>query len=156
MKDAERLKNKLDAYISRTVKIRRLSAAQPGGVGSGDGYSRSLRQNSKEIGKLADENRRMLDDILYPLLKSRKRTESSIAKVLGDFCEELLNPSLQIEIDLPLLYMVSGRLLKDALADKDDDEIILHTRVFVYACYFIALVQFVVHPSFGYKSFTML
>ena len=135
MTDVGKLKKVLDEYVIRTVSIRRLSAPQPAGVGNADGFISNLRQNAYEIEKLAKKNKQALKDYLYPILSSEERLDKDVCSVLGDFCEELLNPSLQEEVDLTLLYLVSERLLKNAEALNDDDELIKQSRLYIYACY---------------------
>ena len=61
---ADVLKTELDAYVQRIRKIRLLSVAHPSGVGTGEGYSRELKLKSKEIGALANDNKRMLKNVL--------------------------------------------------------------------------------------------
>ena len=135
MMNAEMLKTELDAYVQRIRKIRLLSVAHPSGVGTGEGYSRELKLKSREIGVLANDNRRMLKNILYPLLENTALLNADIQDVLGDFCDFLLKPWPQEELDLSLLYLVSEKLYKDAVKKKDDDLLIRWGRVYIYACY---------------------
>ena len=135
MMTADLLKTELDAYLQRIRRIRQLSVAHPSGVGTGEGYSRDLKLKSKEIGTLANENKRMLKNVLYPLLESTTLLNTDIQEVLGEFSDYLLKPWPQEELDLSLLYLVSEKLYKDAVRKKDDYLIIRWGRVYIYACY---------------------
>ena len=58
-----------DQYIERLNQIRALSSPSLDGVEDAKTYSRRLRENFVQIGRLAAENRPFLEEQLYPLLK---------------------------------------------------------------------------------------
>ncbi len=133
--ETEALKQELDDFVHRIIKTRILSSPKIGGVGTGDGYSRLLRQQFKEIGTIARQNRDMMNTMLGPILTSKKLLPDETVTVLREFCSFLLNPWPEEELDLSLLFFISDRLLKDAVAKKDDDAIALQSGIHINACY---------------------
>ena len=133
--ETEELKQELDDFVQRIIKTRILSSPKIGGVGTGDGYSRLLKQQFKEIGAIAKQNRDMMETKLGPILKSKGRLPDETVTVLREFCTFLLNPWPEEELDLSLLFKISDRLLADAMVKKDDDAIVLQSGIHINACY---------------------
>lgn len=131
----EYLKNSLDAYIKRTYEIRALSGAGANGAGSASDYIKELKSRHKRISMLASENKKMLDEVLYPILSSEELLEEETADALFDFCSFLLNPWPMEDLDLSLLFQVLERLIADAEAKQDDDTIVGRLTFFIYATY---------------------
>ena len=102
--ETEVLKQELDDFVQRIIKTRILSSPKIGGVGTGDGYSRLLRQQFKEIGIIARQNRDMMNTKLGPILTSKKLLPEETVTVLREFCTFLLNPWPEEELDLSLLF----------------------------------------------------
>ena len=78
-------------------KIRDLSSPPIYDVDDENEYSNRLRENFKTIGQLASENRRMLDEVLYPLTDYEN-------------------------LDLPIMNLIGEKLVHDAFADGTIEE----------------------------------
>nr|MCR5338834.1 hypothetical protein [Lachnospiraceae bacterium] len=59
-------KEEFDRFVKRMAKIRELSSPPLYDFDDAGDYSERLKHNFETIGKLAEENRRMLEEILYP------------------------------------------------------------------------------------------
>ncbi len=125
----------LEELAARTAKIRELSVLQITDINDADSYGDLLREHFKEIGRLASENRIVLEDTLYPLLeKGRICTpyETSELKALYD---HLLNGHQLGDLDCRLLHLVSRRLLSDAEKSGKTGDIIAELDRHITACY---------------------
>ena len=105
-------------FITRLKEIRKLSTPPLEGLDDADAYSRRLRENFIRIGQLAAKNRVVLEERLFPLLKAdRKLTDEEIKEI--EYLEEkLLNAEDAENLDLPLVVLISERLLKEARLHK--------------------------------------
>lgn len=66
------LREELENYIKRTADIRYLSAPGFDEIDSPGEYSKVLYHNFEKIGEYASENRKFLNEILYPLCQSQE------------------------------------------------------------------------------------
>lgn len=107
-----------EQYIKRMEEIRRLSSPALDNITDADGYSRLLCENFNKIGELATLNRDFLDTVLYPLLKSDEMMDDDFSHLM-DFTDELICAESAENIDLPIVYMVSGSLMSNAMDHKD-------------------------------------
>ena len=71
MKKAHNLKEQLDRYIENACEIRNLSMAHTEGIGSSKGYYRDIKKRFQSISELSKENKKILDEELYPILNSK-------------------------------------------------------------------------------------
>ena len=133
--ESTELKQELHDFVQRIIRTRTLSSPKIGGVGTGDGYSRVLKQHFREIGSIAKQNRAMMDRVLSPILASKKPLPEETVSTVREFCHYLLNPWPEEELDLSLLFHISRRLLTDAVAKKDDEAIVLQSGIHINACY---------------------
>ena len=133
--ETSNLQQELNDFVQRIIRTRTLSSPKIGGVGTGDGYSRMLKHHSREIGSIAKQNRATMDQILGPILASKKALPEETVTALREFCKYLLNPWPEEELDLSLLFHISKRLLTDAIAKKDDEAIVLQSGMHINACY---------------------
>ena len=117
------LLNSFKGYADRTYKIRSLSSPIIDSDDTPDNYSRRLQENFRQIGKFAAINRKMLDDELYPLLRSEDRLDDTVAEELNQLADMLLNVAGENDdfenLDLPITSMITGRLLSEA--EHEDD-----------------------------------
>lgn len=111
--------SEFDEYIERLNEIRALSTPSLDGIDDADKYSIRLRDNFVRIGNLAMENRTLLKERLFPLLKTeRLLTEEEVLKI-SSFEENLLDAQNAENIDLPIAYILSERLFRDSMSKED-------------------------------------
>ena len=132
-------------YIERLEKIRRLSSPSLEGIGDAGLYSDLLRQNFTRIGQLSAENRAFLDAELFPVLFSRRPLTEGQAEDLIALSEALLSATSVENLDLPIVSLISDRLLKDAAAHDDDAATIRRLDMRMDACYALMLMLGRVH-----------
>ena len=135
MSEGQKLKMEIDAFVQRTLSIRKLSSPDIREAGCADDYSTLLKENFISIGDIAAENRSMLDRYIMPVLSSDELLSDEVMEALNDFLSFLLNPWPEEELDLTLLFALSRRLLDDALKKENDDLIIRQCGRHIYACY---------------------
>lgn len=134
-------------YITRLEKIRRLSSPSLEGIDDAKLYSDLLRKNFIRIGNLSTENRAFLDTELFPILFSSGNLTEAQTNELIALSEALLSPTNVENLDLPIVSLISDRLLKDA-APQDDATTIRRLDMRMDACYALMLMLGRVHTSF--------
>lgn len=134
-------------YITRLEKIRRLSSPSLEGIDDAKLYSDLLRKNFIRIGNLSTENRAFLDTELFPILFSSGNLTEAQTDELIALSEALLSPTNVENLDLPIVSLISDRLLKDA-APQDDATTIRRLDMRMDACYALMLMLGRVHTSF--------
>ena len=134
-------------YITRLEKIRRLSSPSLEGIDDAKLYSDLLRKNFIRIGNLSTENRAFLDAELFPILFSRGNLTEAQTDELIALSEALLSPTNVENLDLPIVSLISDRLLKDA-SPQDDATTIRRLDMRMDACYALMLMLGRVHTSF--------
>ena len=137
--DIHHLKLSLNQLISILFQIRTLSAVSTVNVENAEDYSRKLREDFKKIGEIGIESRHILENELYPLIRTDQILDESILNVLQTFCHSLLEPISGEELDLTILYEVSDKLLHDYqsvyLYTGEADHLIEQVRIHVNVCY---------------------
>ncbi len=131
-------------YIARLEKIRRLSSPSLEGIDDAMLYSELLRKNFILIGNLSTENRAFLDTELYPILFSNEQLSAAQTDELIALSEALLSATNVENLDLPIVSLISDRLLKDA-ASQDDATSIRRLDMRMDACYALTLMLGRVH-----------
>ncbi len=119
------LKDAFRQYTERMSAVRRLSSPDVRQFDSADSYSERLRHNFRLIGEMAAENRKMLDEALYPILEASGQLKEGLADELNELAELLLNVGGEEEfenLDLPIAAMIADRLLADANERMDLSE----------------------------------
>ena len=110
-----------DQFIERMSQIRDLSSPPIYDVDNENEYSKRLRENFQTIGKLASKNRKMLDEVLYPLLEPEKRLTEEVAEQMNVFSQKLLSIASDFtgyeNLDLPIMTMVGEKLVSSAFED---------------------------------------
>ncbi len=114
-----------EGYVQRMIKVRRLSAPHIDNVSTADGYRVMLTENFKQIGNLAAENRAVISEDIEPLLHSDEPLSDKEIEQIDKLIEELLDMAQLKCIDLPVMSMLSERLINDALK-KGDDAYLIH------------------------------
>ncbi len=137
--DIVALKNSFKEYTERMTLIRRLSSPAIHSDDNVFAYSNRLRGNFQRIGELAAINRKMLDEELYPLLRSAGTLDDDLSEELEGFAEALLSIASEEEefenLDLPITSLISERLLLDAEKKMDICKRIRMMDAELNACY---------------------
>ena len=106
-------------YIERTSRIRELSSPSLKNITNADEYAVRLRENFETIGKLAKENRDFLDSFFYPHIENKNTLEENDVNQLMSFGDMLVNPEAGESLDLPIMSMISDRLISQSEASGD-------------------------------------
>ncbi len=101
-------------YVERTSRIRSLSSPSIGDFENADDYALRLHKNFETIGKLAKENREFLNNFFYPYLDKTSKLETSEINQLVSFSDSLINPEAGESLDLPIVSMISDKLISHA------------------------------------------
>ncbi|MBR4760967.1 MAG: hypothetical protein IK078_12590, partial [Lachnospiraceae bacterium] len=133
------LLNSFKGYADRTYKIRSLSSPIIDRNDTSENYSKRLQENFRQIGELAAINRKMLDEELYPLLRSKDQLDDIVAEELNQLADMLLNVAGENDdfenLDLPITSMITDRLLAEADHKDDIDNRIRRMDSEFMACY---------------------
>ena len=93
--------------------IRELSSPPLYDFDNADDYIVRLKNNFETIGKLAAENREMLDNLLFPILDSDQKLSDEMVEDMSDLSDKLLSLAEEVtsfeNLDLPIMTMVSDR-----------------------------------------------
>ncbi len=114
----------VDKYVKNTERLRILSTPSLAEIDSPGEYEIVLRENFRRIGELAEENRRILADVLLPILESGRRPGNDQIHALITLCEKLIYGEDMENLDIPLGNMISSALWK-FLRYSDDIELVL-------------------------------
>ncbi|MBO4902265.1 MAG: HD domain-containing protein [Lachnospiraceae bacterium] len=122
-------KKQFDQFVERMKKIRELSSPPLYDFDNADDYIVRLKNNFETIGKLAAENREMLDNILFPILNSDQKLTDEMIEDMSELSDKLLSLAEEVttfeNLDLPIMTLVSDRLLENALSYGSPDEKVL-------------------------------
>ena len=132
-------------YIQRLEKIRRLSTPSLEGIGDARLYSDLLRENFIRIGRLSTENRAFLDAELFPVLLNQKPLSQAQTDGLVALSDALLSATNVENLDLPIVSLISDRLLKDAAAHDDVAATLRRLDMRMDTCYALMLMFGRVH-----------
>ena len=80
--EQKNLYDHLTDYSKRMYHIRSLSSPKLGETATADAYSAVLRDNFKEIGKLAEKNRRLISECIIPILDSTTPLDDEVVHYL--------------------------------------------------------------------------
>ena len=122
-------------YIERTAMIRRMSSPSVEEIEDADAYGERLRDNFLRIGQLAQENRRFLDTEFYPLIHSDVPLNLSQINDLMEFGKQLINAEHVESLDLPIMSLVSERLVEEARQKRDLTDVIRQMDARISTCY---------------------
>lgn len=131
MSDKINISEEFKNYTDRMLKIRLLSSPDIQSFDNAETYSERLRNNFKEIGRLAAMNREMLDGVLYPELNSEDVIEDEFAEQMGELAENLISLAGITDdyenLDAPVALLIADRLMKDC--ENSDDMVELIRRM---------------------------
>lgn len=122
-------------YVSRMSDIRLLSSPQLDGIRNADEYSVRLRENFKKIGELATENRKTLDDYIFPLTESNEVLSDAMVDEISEFNENLVSHMLVENLDSAIMSLLSDRLMRDAEEKGDTTYLISRLKEQVVVCH---------------------
>ena len=122
-------------YIERMSEIRRLSTPSLNEIEDADKYRERLRDNFVRIGELADLNRKFLDAIFYPIIKSEEVLELNSVGDMEEFGEKLVSAETGESLDLPIMSLLSERLFQDAERKGDMSALIRQADSQLSTCY---------------------
>ncbi len=129
------MNDRLKKYVENTAKIRELSTPEVVNMKNAADYSMRLRHNFISIGKLANENRQILQEELFPYLEDGVHISQEQLNDLGEFCDELLDAYNLDNLDPAIHDMLSRKLLDTARDDEDAGEVVLGIDREIVSCY---------------------
>ena len=110
-------------YAERTKEIRLLSTPNLDEIKDADEYGHVLTENFSKIGKLASENRRMINDVLKPMLSPDAELTDEVQSMLRLFDELLVKANSFEEVDVHLSEVINGVLMNhERNGDDSRDE----------------------------------
>jgi len=124
-----------DEYVLRLEQIRRLSTPSLEGIPDAGLYSDLLRDNFIQIGRLASENRRFIEQGLLPVLRSLHPLSGEETRGLVALGDNLISAADAENLDLPIMALVSERLLRDAAEQDDGAALIRRLDLRMDTCY---------------------
>ena len=119
--DTGALSTRLKGYVDRMVRIRFLSSPEIQDIPNAEAYSAVLADNFRAIGHLAGKNRDLISDLIAPILSSHEPLEPDVIHAVEKLNQDLLDATALDNIDLPLVSLLTDRLLQDAELKKDHD-----------------------------------
>jgi hypothetical protein len=110
-------------YAVRMKEIRLLSTPNLNDIKDPDEFGRILAENFSQIGKLAIENRKIINDVLKPIMSSDVELTDAMRKMLQQFDELLVDEDSMEEVDVHLSEIIN-RILNshDFMVGEADDE----------------------------------
>lgn len=127
----------LDQYKNRMTKIRMLSSPQFDGHVTAEMYSEVLVKNFSEIGNLAKENRKFLEENLTPYLEDERVLTDEEINLLNNLNEGLIDAEEGNSIDAPISALILDRLAKDAEKKEDEEYLIQQLDKKIEVCYLL-------------------
>ena len=112
-------------YARRIIRIRMLSVPQLDCLDTAEAYIAALTENFRNIGVLGEENRKVVNDVINPILHSVGPLSEAAVRQIRTLNDNLVDSNTHDNTDLPIMAMLSDRLVDDAL-EKADDEYIIH------------------------------
>lgn len=121
-------------YAERMKEIRLLSTPNLDEIKDADEYGHILVENFSRIGKLATENRRIVNDILKPMISPDAELTDEVLSILRQFDELLVQANTFEEVDVHLSEVINSVLLNhglngDDLQDENENVITMARKV---------------------------
>ena len=108
-------------YIQNTEQISVLSSPKFESDVKVDDYTKILHENFVLIGKLASENREILDTYVFPILNAEELTREN-KEILREAFTALVDGYTMENVDIALAVLISDKLLEDALKQDENTE----------------------------------
>lgn len=143
----------LNKYIELSTMIRELSSPKISDTASAEEYRLDLIKSFNRIGELAKINQSILDEHFFSVVSSDDKVSEQSRQSLMAFKDALIDPVNMENIDLPILYVQTERLLEDAIRDGDSRTIIICLDTMVIVCYAILTSLLRIYPCYdlGFK-----
>ena len=125
----------LTRYVELTGWIKELSSPGLKDVDSAEDYRKILLRNFSRIGELARINAEILDAYILPILSTDRLLTGTEIQILRDFYAQMMDAYIMENMDAPILYLISGRILKDAEQKEDVAHLIRSLDDFMTASY---------------------
>ncbi len=123
----------LDNYIRRMSYIRALSSPTIADLVNAGEYSTKLKENFARIGDLAAENKKALEDVIFPFAQSEEPLSEEEIAAIRDFNDSLVDSKAAEKLDGAVVSLITDRLMRDAQSKGDVAYIVheLYNRVIV-------------------------
>lgn len=135
LKEEKNSRQELERYIDQTNEIRKLSSVQISEIDGADSYYESLVKNFTRIGELAKDNEAILEKYFFPNIDGTKELDRSDIDEMWEFSHALTNAYQLNNLDSPLVYLQTKKLLEVAETMGDDEALILALDGMVTASY---------------------
>ena len=122
-------------YAERMAKIRELSSPQIGELKNAEKYSEKLRDNFEEIGRIAGDNKDILQREIFPILESEDYLTEEMIEAIRELSYRLVNADDLENLDVPVMSLLSERLIKDAEKKMDHEYIVQQLDKQIIAAY---------------------
>ncbi len=113
-----------EKYVSNLTDIRKLSSPEVDRNDSSDLYRERLKENFKKIGQLAYTNHHILDDVIFPLLRSETDFSDPLVEEVRKFNDSLVNGATVENLDVAIMSLLTDRLNEYACEKGGEDYII--------------------------------
>ena len=141
-------KEALSRYVELTQWIRELSAPSIADISSAEEYRMNLLRSFMRIGELAKMNENILNEYIYPLLDPKMELDSQDVDAIREFCSLLMDPTKMENVDLPMIYLQSKKLL-EAASKKDDVELkIIALDLIIMSSYPMFVTTYRLYPYY--------
>ena len=117
----ETTKDFIKKYIQNMEQISGLSSPKFESDVNVDDYTKILHENFVMIGKLASENREILDTYVFPILNAEELTYEN-KEILREAFTALVDGYTMENVDITLAVLISDKLLEDALTHCEDTD----------------------------------
>ena len=138
----------LNTYIELSALIRELSSPQIGDTKNAEDYRLDLIKSFNRIGELAKINQSILDEHFFSVVSSESCLSEESKQALLAFKDALIDPVNMENIDLPILYVQTEKLLEDAKKSNNTRSIIVCLDTMVIACYALSASLLRLYPSY--------
>ena len=110
-------------YTKRMREIRLLSTPDLYDIKDADDFERILIENFQKIGEMAVENRKVINDVLKPMISADTEITDEMRKMLLQFDKLLVDEDSMEEVDVHLSEIINRILTEhELMVDEDDDE----------------------------------
>ena len=133
-------KDDFSKYIEHTSDIRELSSPQINDIAGSGEYRQKLKQNFQLIGEIARENRKILEDVIDPLIRSDEELTPQDVQDITELSEQLVNTADLENLDISIMSLLSTRLMKDAEKKQDAEYIVRQLDSQINASYSLKLM----------------
>ncbi|MBR2067771.1 MAG: hypothetical protein IJ875_05895 [Solobacterium sp.] len=124
-------------YAKLSSKIRYLASPDLLHYQSAKTYRSALLRNFNRIKELSQEKRKILEKELNPILTSNHSLSKKEKDTLTHYSNTLFNASRMEDVDIPLFYRITNRLLIDADKKGNTKDIIHALDRYIEACFAI-------------------